>query len=47
MAKIKCAVIGVGIFGDIHCQAYSMYEKSELTAVCDLNRKRAAKVAGK
>lgn len=45
MEKVKCAVIGAGIFGEIHCQAYSAYGKSELSVVCDLNEKRGRKMA--
>ncbi len=45
MEKTKCAVIGAGIFGEIHCQAYSKYEKSELSMVCDLDEKRGKKMA--
>jgi len=41
MAKIKVAVVGMGIMGKLHSQAYSEYERSELTLVCDLNERRA------
>lgn len=41
MAKIKVAVVGMGIMGKIHSQVYNEYERSELTLIADLNEKRA------
>lgn len=46
MAKIKVAVVGMGIMGKLHSQVYNEYEKSELTLICDLDEKRA-KESGK
>lgn len=45
MPNVKCAVIGAGIFGAVHCQAYANHEKSELSTVCDLDEKRGKKLA--
>lgn len=47
MGKVKCAVIGVGIFGEIHVSAYKSYEKAELVKICDLNEKRAKEISEK
>ena len=47
MGKVKCAVIGVGIFGEIHCHTYSTYENTELVIVCDVNEKRVKEIAKK
>lgn len=45
--KIKVAVIGAGLIGDVHARAYSESEKSELVVVCDINEERAKKLAEK
>lgn len=47
MEKVKCAVIGVGIFGEIHVHTYKNYEKAELVKVCDINEKRAKEIGEK
>ena len=47
MKKVKCAVVGTGIFGEIHVHTYSTYEKAELLMICDLNEKRATEISKK
>lgn len=38
MAKIKCAVIGVGYLGRFHAQKYKALENATLVAVCDIDK---------
>ena len=45
--KIRAAVVGVGYLGQFHAEKYAMLPNSELVAVVDLDRERAAAVAGK
>jgi predicted dehydrogenase len=45
--KFKTAVVGVGYLGQFHAEKYAMLQNSELVAVVDLDRERAAEVAGK
>lgn len=45
MRKLKVAVVGTGLFGSIHVQAYAEHHRSELVIICDLNGKRARKLA--
>lgn len=45
--KIGTAVIGCGIFGTIHAEAYSVHPASELLWVCDINEEKAKTVAEK
>ena len=45
--KLKVAVVGCGIFGSIHADTYSEYEKAELVAVCDIDEERARETAEK
>lgn len=47
MDKVKCAVVGTGIFGEIHVHTYSTYDKADLVMICDLNEERAKEVADK
>ena len=47
MEKVKCAVVGTGIFGEIHVDTYSSYDKSDLVIICDINEKRAREVSEK
>jgi len=47
MERIKCAVVGTGIFGEIHCHTYSAYENAELVIVCDVNEKKVKEIAKK
>lgn len=45
MERLKCAVVGTGIFGEIHCDVLAGYERAELVTICDMNEARAKKVA--
>ncbi|MCM8803713.1 MAG: Gfo/Idh/MocA family oxidoreductase [Candidatus Omnitrophica bacterium] len=47
MKKVKCAVVGVGIFGEIHVHTYKTYLKSELVKICDINEERAKEMSKK
>ena len=39
------AVVGCGIFGEIHARAYAEFERANLVAVCDLDKDRAERLA--
>ena len=43
MEKIKTAVVGVGIYGAHHINAYINNDKTELVGVCDLDSKKLEK----
>lgn len=45
MAKLKCAVIGVGYLGRFHAQKYQMLADTDLIAVCDSNLETVTRVA--
>lgn len=45
--KIGAAVIGCGIFGSVHAEAYSLHPVSEILWVCDINEEKAKKLACK
>ncbi len=45
--QIKAAVIGCGLWGGVHMQAYSEYYRSDLVAVCDLDEKKAKEAGEK
>ena len=40
-------VIGVGLWGEYHALTYATYPGAELVAVCDVDARRAAEMAGK
>ena len=44
MAK-RFAVIGTGLWGEMHAKTYREHPGAELAAVCDLNPERARAVA--
>jgi predicted dehydrogenase len=44
MAKVKSAVVGVGLIGEQHAEAYDSYDRAELVLVHDLNPERARAV---
>ena len=44
MEKIKTAVVGVGIYGAHHINAYINNDKTELVGVCDLDSKKLEKI---
>lgn len=41
------ALVGAGVFGERHAQAYSRHHAAELVAVCDLDLERAERVAAR
>jgi predicted dehydrogenase len=41
----RFAIVGAGLFGEMHAKAYSTHPGAELAVVCDTNRKRAEEVA--
>jgi len=47
MAKKRFALIGAGLFGEMHARAYTSHPDAELAVVCDLNGDRARQVAEK
>lgn len=47
MQPLPVAVVGCGIFGDIHATTYAHFDLSELVLVCDLDEKRAKAAAEK
>lgn len=47
MKKIKCAVIGTGYLGKFHAEKYALLEDCELTAVVDVDRETAERIAAK
>jgi len=47
MKKLNVAVVGCGIFGETHAATYANFHQSELVAVCDIDEKRARKMAEK
>ncbi|MHC4714757.1 MAG: Gfo/Idh/MocA family protein, partial [Planctomycetota bacterium] len=47
MGPINTAVVGAGILGEVHAKAYSEYHRSRLLWVCDIDVKRARKLARK
>ncbi len=38
MEKLKVAVVGAGIYGRNHLNAYTWNPNSDLVAVCDMNK---------
>jgi len=47
MAKINVGVIGVGYLGSLHARVYSQIKNANLVCVCDIDKKRAKKIAKK
>jgi predicted dehydrogenase len=47
MDRKRFALIGSGVFGEVHAKAYSSHPEAELAAVCDLRAERAAEIASK
>ena len=44
MGKLKVAVVGAGIYGQNHLNAYTWNPNAELVAVCDMNTQITKKV---
>jgi predicted dehydrogenase len=47
MQKTGFALVGAGLFGERHAQAYSRHPDVDFVAVCDLNGERAQEIAAK
>jgi predicted dehydrogenase len=47
MARKRFALVGAGLFGEMHARAYTTHPEAELAVVCDLNGDRAKQVAEK
>jgi predicted dehydrogenase len=47
MNKLKCAVVGVGYLGKFHAEKYASLPDCELTAVVDVDKEAAERIAGK
>ncbi len=47
MVKINVGVVGVGYLGSRHARVYSQLKSANLVCVCDIDKKRAKKVAKK
>jgi predicted dehydrogenase len=45
MARKSFAVIGAGIWGETHAQAYRSHPEAQLAVVCDLKEERASRIA--
>jgi len=45
VTKKRFALVGAGLFGEVHAKAYSTTPGAELALVCDLNGERAKEVA--
>jgi len=41
MSKLNTAIVGCGIFGEVHAVSYTRFEQSDLVAVCDVDEGRA------
>ena len=47
MANINVGVVGVGYLGSLHARVYSQLKNANLVCVCDIDKKRAKKIARK
>ncbi|HKH32961.1 MAG TPA: Gfo/Idh/MocA family oxidoreductase [Beijerinckiaceae bacterium] len=45
--SVRCGVVGVGSLGQHHARLYAALPGAELAGVYDIDRKRAAEIAGK
>lgn len=45
--KLNVAVIGAGLFGQVHLHAYSQHPRANLAKVCEVNEERAAEAKKK
>lgn len=45
--KLKMAIVGAGIWGENHARIYQEHPFAEVTAICDMNREKAAEIANK
>lgn len=47
MANVNVGVVGIGYLGSLHARVYSQLKNATLVCVCDIDKKRAKKVARK
>ncbi|WP_206098751.1 Gfo/Idh/MocA family protein [Paenibacillus paeoniae] len=47
MTKIRMGIVGAGTWGETHAYIYNDHPGAEVTAICDMNRERAAALAAK
>ena len=47
MAKVNVGVVGTGYLGSLHARVYHQLKSANLICVCDIDKKRAKKVARK
>ncbi len=47
MANINVGVVGVGYLGALHARVYSQLKSANIVCVCDIDKKRAKKIAKK
>ena len=47
MKKIRCGIIGVGMFGEQHLMALKSFPTVEVTAICRRNEDKLKVLAGK
>lgn len=47
MAKVNVGVVGVGYLGALHARVYTQIKNANLICVCDIDKKRAKKIARK
>ncbi len=45
--RARVGVVGAGLHGEMHLEAYSAYDRCDLTCICDLNEERARQMAEK
>jgi len=45
MTQKQFALVGAGLFGEIHAQIYSSHPAAQLAVICDLNQQRARSLA--
>ena len=47
MDKLNVGVVGIGYLGSLHARVYSQLKSANLVCICDIDKKRAKKVAKK
>lgn len=47
MANVNVGVVGVGYLGSLHARVYSQLKNANIVCVCDIDKKRAKKIARK
>ncbi len=45
--QLNVAVVGCGIFGELHVETYAAFDRSNLVALCDVNEQRARELGEK